>query len=102
MRDAKAGDTVGVTSTKTAWYENAQQIADFLAAANPRYWPLDAVSAAMKAHLDQTLQEAVDQIQHNVTAEAGDYEAAHQHILEIADLLSAGIIQKFRDQFGQN
>ena len=34
-------------------------------------------------------------------AEIQDYEHAHLHILEMADLLSSGIIRKFRDQFEQ-
>jgi hypothetical protein len=99
---AKAGDAAGVAAAKTAWYANGQAIADFLAAANPRFWPQATMRAAMAAHLDQTLQEAVDQIQHNLAAEAGDYEAAHLHILEMADLLSSGIIRKFSNQFEQH
>src|SRR5205814_1494377 len=63
---AKAGDTAGVEAAKIAWYANGEEIADFLSAANPRYWPDDVMREAMQTHLDQTLQEAVDQIQHNV------------------------------------
>ena len=97
---AKAGDSAAVDRAKAAWYANGRQIADFLSAANPKYWPQDTMREEMQAHLDQTLQEAVDQIQHNVDKEAGDYDAAHEHILMMADLLSAGIIQQFRGQFG--
>jgi hypothetical protein len=97
---AKAGDTAAVDEAKTAWYANGQQIADFLSAANPKYWPQDTMREQMQTHLDQTLQEAVDQIQHNVDKEVGDYDAAHEHILMMADLLSTGIIQQFRGQFG--
>jgi hypothetical protein len=102
---AKAGDTAEVDAAKTDWYANGQQIADFLSAANPKYWPDDTMREEMQTHLDQTLQEAVDQIQHNVDGvpnnEVSDYEAAHQHILMMADLLSAGILQQFRNQFAQ-
>ena len=99
---AKAGDTAGVAAAKTAWYANGQQIADFLSAANPKYWPDATMREEMQTHLDQTLQEAVDQIDPNkVDNQVGDYEAAHQHILMMADLLSAGIIQRFRNQFEQ-
>jgi hypothetical protein len=100
LEAAKAGDTAGVAAAKTAWYANGQQIADFLSAANPKYWPDATMREEMQAHLDQTLQEAVDQIEHNVNQEAADYDAAHEHILMMADLLSAGIIQQFRGQFG--
>jgi len=98
---AKAGDADEVAAAKAAWYANGQAIAEFLAAANPRFWPLDTVSEAMRTHLDQTLQEAVDRLQGNFAADIQDYEAAHLHILHMADLLSSGIIRKFRDQFEQ-
>src|SRR5829696_7861000 len=98
---AKAGDTAGVAAAKAAWYANGQQIADFLAAANPRFWPQDTMRDAMQTHLDQTLQEAVDRLQGNHAAEIQDYEHAHLHILQMADLLSSGIIRKFRDQFDE-
>jgi hypothetical protein len=97
---AKADDTAGVAAAKAAWYANGQQIADFLAAANPRFWRQATMRDAMRTHLDQTLQKAVDQIQHNLAAEAGGYEAAHLHILEMADLLNSGIIRKFPGEFG--
>jgi hypothetical protein len=96
---AKAGDTDEVAAAKDAWYKNGQDIAVFLANANPRYWPLDTMSDTMRTHLDQTLQEAVDRLQGNYAADIQDYDAAHLHILHMADLLSSGIIQKFRDQF---
>jgi len=98
---AKAGDADEVAAAKAAWYANGQAIAEFLAAANPRFWRLDTVSGAMRTHLDQTLQEAVDRLQGNFAADIQDYEAAHLHILHMADLLSSGIIRKFRDQFEQ-
>jgi hypothetical protein len=78
-----------------AWYQNGEKIADFLAAANPRFWPQDTMRDAMRMHLDQTLQEAVDRLQGNHAAEIDDYEQAHRHILEMADLLSSGIIRQF-------
>jgi hypothetical protein len=67
----------------------------------PRFWPQDTMREAMQTHLDQTLQEAVDRLQGNHVAEIQDYDHAHEHILQMADLLSSGIIQKFRDQFDE-
>src|SRR5439155_5848849 len=99
---AKAGDAAEVAAAKTAWYANGQAIADFLAAANPRFWPQATMRAAMQTHLDQTLQEAVDRLQGNFAADVQDYDHAHAHILEMADLLSSGIIQKFSNQFERN
>jgi hypothetical protein len=98
---AKAGDAAEVAAAKAAWYANGQDIAVFLSTANPRYWPLATMSEMMGMHLDQTLQEAVDRLQGNYAADIQDYEVAHLHILEMADLLSFGIIRTFPNQFEQ-
>ncbi len=50
----------------------------------------------------QLLKEAADRLAGDYATDVADYEVAHQHILHIADLLSAGIIQRFRDGFEQN
>jgi hypothetical protein len=54
---------------------------------------------AMKVHLDETLTEAVDELNGNYAASVNDYEAVHLHILAMADLLSSGIMRQFRDEF---
>jgi hypothetical protein len=92
---AKAGDAARVANAKERWYANGQEIADFLASANPRFWPRDTLREAMRMHLDQTLQEAVHRLQGEYSAEIDDYEQAHLHILAMADLLSSGIIRGF-------
>jgi hypothetical protein len=95
---AKSGDTTGFEDAKTRWYTNGEQIADFLAAANPRFWPRDVMRDAMRMHLDQTLAEAAHRIAGDHAAEIADYEEIHAHILMMADLLSAGIMQQFPSQ----
>jgi hypothetical protein len=54
---------------------------------------------AMKEHLDQTLADAVDELDGNYTASVSYYEAIHLHILAFADLLSSGIMRQFPDRF---
>lgn len=100
LQDAKAGDTAAFNAAKATWYANANQIADFLSAANPRFWPDATMRAAMKEHLDQTLAEAVDELNGNYAASVSDYEAIHLHILAMADLLSSGIMHQFPGKFG--
>jgi hypothetical protein len=99
LQDAKAGDTTAVAADQASWYDNANQIADFLSAANPRFWPDDVMRAAMKEHLDQTLAEAQDELAGHYTASVTDYEAIHLHILAMADLLSSGIMRQFPKKF---
>ena len=99
LKAAKAGDTTAFNAANTRWYANANEIADFLAAANPRSWPDDVMRADMKEHLDQTLAEASHELHGQYTASVTDYEGIHAHILMMADQLSAGLITQFPSRF---
>ena len=99
LQAAKAGDTAAFDQAQAQWYANANEIADFLAAANLRFWPQQAMRDAMREHLDQTLAEASHELGGQYAASVADYEEIHHHILEMADLLSAGIIRTFPQRF---
>jgi hypothetical protein len=99
LQAAKAGDTAAFDDANARWYANANQIADLISSLDPVVWPDAAMRDMMKVHLDQTLAEASDELGGNYAASVADYEAIHQHILEMADMLSAGIIKQFPGQF---
>jgi hypothetical protein len=102
LQAAKAGNTAAFNDANARWYENANDIADFLSAANPKFWPNDMMRADMKTHLDQTLAEAAHELAGDpdgYAASVADYEAAHLHILAMADMLSSGIIGQFPKRF---
>jgi hypothetical protein len=99
LQAAKTGDQTQIANASAAWYANANQIADFLHAANPHHWPRATMRAMMKTHLDQTLAEAQHRFQGRYADDIRDYEAVHRHILEMADMLSAGIIRQFPSRF---
>lgn len=96
---AKAGKTAAVEKATKAWYANADEITDFLAAANPDNWPKDAVGAHMRMHLDLTLQEAVARLQGKYNADVVAYDKIHDAILELSDALAAGIVAQFPEKF---
>jgi hypothetical protein len=99
LQAAKSGDQTAISQASAAWYANANQIADFLHAANPHAWPKRTMRAMMKTHLDQTLAEAQHRLQGNFAADVRDYDAVHRHILEMADSLSNGIMRQFPKRF---
>jgi len=99
MAAAKAGDQAAVATAGSAWNANGRQIADFLHSANPHQWPRKEMRSMMQTHLDQTLKEAVDRLGGKHVAEVRDYDAIHAHILEMADMLSTGIIKQFPSRF---
>ena len=96
---AKAGYTAGVGAASSAWYGNANDIAAFLHAANPTSWPLPDLRAMMKSHLDLTLKEGVDRLGGHYAADVADYDAVHAEILQMADMLSDGIVRQFPAAF---
>jgi hypothetical protein len=99
LQAAKAGDRALIDQRTDEWYVNGNQIADFLHKANPRNWPTKAMRGMMKAHLDQTLSEAVNRLQGKYAADIRDYDEIHHHILRMADALSAGIVKQFPRRF---
>lgn len=96
---AKAGDTAAVSATSSAWYANADGIAAFLSGANARNWPLTALQSAMRMHLDLTLTEATARLHGDWAADIAAYDEVHRHILQMADVLSDGIVKQFPRQF---
>jgi hypothetical protein len=101
LTTAKSGDTDGFAAAKTDWYRNGDDIARFLASANP-HWPLADMQAAMTGHLDTTLAEAVARLTGDWNADVLAYDAVHQHILHMADALSDGVIAQFPAAFAKS
>jgi hypothetical protein len=96
----KAGDdSAAIQDASDRWYANANDIAQFLHEANPRNWSLEDMQSMMKMHLDLTAEEAVDRIGGHFADDVVAYDKVHDEILEMADMLSAGIIAQFPAKF---
>lgn len=100
LQAAKAHDATAFASAKARWYANADDIADLLASANPRFWPQSMMRADMREHLDQTLAEAAHELAGDYAGSIADYEQVHTHILAMADLLSSGIVRQLPGRVG--
>jgi hypothetical protein len=96
---AKAGDTAAVSAASGAWYANADSIAAFLSGANSRNWPLATLQSAMRMHLDLTLKEATARLHGDWATDIAAYDDVHRHILQMADVLSGGIVKQFPGRF---
>lgn len=97
---AKVGDAAKIQDASARWYANADEIAAFLGAANPKHWPLDEMKAMMREHLDLTLAEAQARLRAEWAADIASYDRIHSQILGMADMLSSGIVAQFPQRFG--
>lgn len=96
---AKNGDDAALGTALDDWYGNAQDIADFLSAANPDNWAQDGVRDMMKHHIDTTVGYATAALTGDYVAAVAEYDAAEEHMLLMGDVLAEGIVAQFPDQF---
>jgi hypothetical protein len=99
LQAAKSGNPTTLSAVEASWFANGRQIGDFLAAANPRHLTRAAAEQMMKTHLEQVIEQGVDELKGNFAASAQAYEPYIHHILEMADMISNGIIQQFPGRF---
>ena len=99
VASAKAGDQDAVERHSSAWYRNADEIADFLNKANPRHWPRKEMRSMMRDHLDLTLKEAVAHLERRHRTDIRTYDRIHRQILTMADMFSDGIAAQFPKRF---
>jgi hypothetical protein len=95
---AKAGNQSALQAANTKWQQNANDIASFLASANPN-WPKAALVDALNMHLETTTKEVVARLQKNYDADVTAFDAVYEHMLHVADVLSDGIVKQFPDKF---
>jgi hypothetical protein len=96
---ARTGDEAALGEAQARWTANADEIAAFLASANPREWTVDELKAMLAEHLRLTTNEAVARLQGDWAADVAAYDAIHLHALDMADLLSSGIVAQFPRRF---
>jgi hypothetical protein len=90
LEAAMVGDDAGFEAANAAWYQNGYEIAAFLASANP-HWSVEDLAAMMNEHLDLTLDEATARLTGDWDADVAAYDAIEVEILDMSDVLSAGI-----------
>ena len=96
---AKAGDDDAVAKHSDRWYQNGNEIGDFLHSANPDNWHRGEMRSMMREHLDLTLKEAVANLTNDHRTDVRAYNQIHRQILPMADMLSDGIAAQFPKRF---
>lgn len=94
VKAAKAGDDKQAEKLESQWYANADDIAKFLAGINP-YWSEDEWKMMLHRHLALVKSEAVNSLQRNYEEDIKVYDEIENQSLNMADVMSEGIIRQF-------
>lgn len=98
LKAAKAGDDQALADAQQRWSDNADDIAAFLADANPN-WDEEELSDMLHEHLSLTTDEAVARLQGDYQADIEAFDKVVGQAMEMADTLSDGIIAQFPEKF---
>ncbi len=96
---AKGNDAARLDDAKKRWFANADDIATFLSGANPKSWPLVEMKQMMRDHLNLTTTEVEARLKGDWTADIAAYDKVHEQILQMADMLSIGLLSQFPNKF---
>jgi hypothetical protein len=98
VNDVKAKNTSAQAIDESMWTRNADDIAGFLAGANPN-WPLPVLKDMMHMHLSTTKDELVARYTRDYQADVKAWDVVYDHILKMSDALSDGIVKQFPTKF---
>ena len=99
LQAARKADATAFEDAVAHWYSNADEVAELLSDLNPENWPMRKTKPTMKVYLDLTLEQALARWNGDFEKDIEAYDKVHNHALEIADMLSQGIINRFWERF---
>jgi hypothetical protein len=100
VKAAKAGNNDQLAAAQKKWGANADDIAKFLAAANPN-WKEPDLRSMLRRHLDLTTGEVTARLKKDWVADQKSYDDGHTHMLMFSDMLTDGIARQFPDKFAK-
>jgi len=99
LKAAKAKNDKEFKTVNTKWLSNADEISAFLSSANPQNWKMEDMKKMMHEHLKLTTDEAVARLKKDYKADIEAYDKTRAELLEMSDMLAAGIVKQFPDKF---
>ena len=100
LQAVKTGDSAAYEDANARWYANAHDIAVFLSQTlDPPIGSLADMDAMMEDHLDRTTEEVVARLKSDWTGDVAAYDKVHAQALQMAEMLSNGIIANFPAKF---
>lgn len=80
------------------WYKNADEIADFLANANPN-WSDSQLKDMLHKHLEFVTDQVIARIKKDWSADVESYDKGEEHMIKFANTITEGIIKQYPDKF---
>lgn len=98
VKASQTGDTEMANEIESMWYDNADEIASFLASINPN-WSKEEWQRMYYEHLGLVKDEAVILLNQNYAQEGFIYDRLETQALEMANMMLEGITKQFPEQF---
>lgn len=92
---AKAGDRQGYEAERVRWFQNADDIAAFLAGINP-FWDRRDWQRMLYEHLELLEDEVTFRLESRYEDDVRIFDAIEDQALEMGDTMARGIINQFR------
>lgn len=99
VKEAKAQNDKALKDADARWHKNADEIAAFLAKANPSYWDEQMWKDMLYEHLKLVTNSATTRLNKQWAEDIEDFDTYYTQILEMADTLSYGILYQFPNKF---
>jgi len=95
---AKSQNQLDLKKDETDWYQNADDIANFLSGLNTN-WSLNELRDLLHRHLQLVTDEVAARSKQDWDAEIAAFDKGLEQLMKLADALSEGIVKQFPDRF---
>ena len=90
-----AKDTAKLKESDKRWRANADSITTLLSTVNPTNWPMATIQPVLVAGMNLTIAETNARLTRDYNADVETFDTILAQSLNLADMLSAGIIKQF-------
>lgn len=95
---AKSGKKRDLEKYNKLWYENADEIANFLSSVNPKY-SNKVLKDILYRHLQLVTEQAVNRLNKDWKKDIEAFDEGEDHIIKFAYIIAEGIIRQFPQKF---
>lgn len=95
---AKSGKKRDLEKYNKLWYENADEIANFLSSVNPKY-SNKVLKDILYRHLQLVTEQAVNRLNKDWKKDIEAFDEGEDHMIKFAYIIAEGIIRQFPQKF---